>query len=217
MMRSDYLALVLIAVGFALGAYFYADLPDPMPTHFRADGTPDNFTRLPWGAVLLPLVSIGLWGLLKILPAISPREFSMDRFRGAYQTVMVSIIGFMTVVQFILLRTAVDPGFDPSPWIRVVVGAILLVVANYVTKTEPNFFFGVRTPWTLANEEVWFRTHRQAAYWLAACGVLMLVSAWLTIPLALVLGFVVLAAIWLVVYSYIAYVRVNKTTDGHSP
>jgi len=214
MKRSDYLALALIAAGFALGVYFYGDLPDPMPTHFGVDGVPDNYTALPWGAFILPLVSLGVWGLMRLLPAISPREFSMDRFKGAYEVVIVSVIGFLVVIQFILLRTAIEPGFDPSLWVRLVVGAIFLVIANYITKTEPNFFFGIRTPWTLANEEVWFRTHRQAAYWFAASGIITILSAPFALGIYLMLGFTIFAALWLVVYSYVVYVRLDRESTS---
>jgi len=96
MKRSDYLALALIVIGFTLGAYYHGDLPDPMPTHYDADGQPDGFTALPWGAFILPLISIGLWVIMKILPAISPKEFSMHPFAGTFETVIVAVIGVMS-------------------------------------------------------------------------------------------------------------------------
>lgn len=213
MKRNDIIALALIAAGFALGAFYYADLPDPMPTHFGPGGKPDDFTALPWGAFIVPLISIGVWGLMRLLPAISPREFSMNRFRGAFDAVILSVVGFLTLVQFILLRTAINPGFDPSMWIQLLVGGILLIVANFMTKTRPNFFFGIRTPWTLASEEVWFRTHRQGAWFLAAIGVVAMVTAPFGAGLYLLIGLVVFSALWLVVYSYIAYVRLDNDSD----
>ncbi len=210
MKRSDYLALALIVFGFALGAYYYGDLPDPMPTHYGPDGQPDGFTALPWGAFILPAISVGLWAIMKVLPAISPKEFSMHRFAGAFETVIVAVIGFMTLLQFAMLRTAIEPEFNVRLWVQMVVGGILLVIANYITKTQPNFFFGIRTPWTLANEEVWFRTHRQAAWWFAGLGILALASAPFPSGLYLTIVATIGAAIWLVAYSYIIYVRLDR-------
>ena len=153
--------------------------------------------------------------LLKILPAISPKEFAMDRFRGAFAAVIVGVVGVLTAIQFILLRTAIDPTFNPLSWIQVMVGAIFLVTANYITKTEPNFFFGIRTPWTLANEEVWFRTHRQAGYLLALAGIISILTAPFEIGLIVMVAVSISTALWLVVYSYILYVKINK--NGGQP
>ena len=58
MKRTDYLAWAFIGFGFGLGAWFYGDLPDPMPTHFNAQGLADGYTALPWGAFIIPLITI---------------------------------------------------------------------------------------------------------------------------------------------------------------
>lgn len=40
---------------------------------------------------------------------------------------------------------------------------LFVVVGNVLGQIRPNFFVGIRVPWTLADEEVWRRTHRLAA------------------------------------------------------
>jgi uncharacterized membrane protein len=217
MKHSSVIAASTIAVGFVITAWFYGDLPDPMPTHFGADGKPDNYTALPWGAFIMPLAAIATWLLALLLPVISPKEFSMERFRPAFEIVMLSIVSFLTVTQYILLRSAIDPQFDPSTWIQVLLGVLFLVLANYMTKTEPNFFFGIRTPWTLASKEVWFRTHRQAGYGFAAVGILTLLTAPLESGLVVALGAILLLVIWLVAYSYLAYRRLGATQSTSTP
>jgi uncharacterized membrane protein len=210
MKRNDMVSLALIGTGFILGGLYYGDLPDPMPTHYGIDGNPDRFTALPYGAFIVPLAALIAWGVMKLVPRISPREFSMSRFMRAYEAVIVSVMGFLAVVQFIVLRSAMDPSFNQTLWIQLIVGAILLVVANYMTKTRPNFFFGIRTPWTLANEEVWYRTHRQGAWWLAGMGITAMVTAPFGFGLYLLLGLTGIAVVWLFAYSYIVYSRLER-------
>ncbi len=210
MKATDVLSWGLIAMGFGLAAFFYADLPDPMPIHFRADGSPDRYAALPWGAVIVPLITVAVYALMRILPVISPKEFSMERFSRAYESVVIAVLAFMVLVQFVLLRTAVEPAFNVVPWIGVLIGGLLLVIANYMTKTQPNFFFGIRTPWTLANEEVWFKTHRQAAYLFALAGLVLIVTAPFGTAIYLSVGFIIAAALWLVLYSYLIYQRLTK-------
>jgi uncharacterized membrane protein len=37
---------------------------------------------------------------------------------------------------------------------------LFLILGNSFGKIRPNYFVGLRTPWTLNNEEVWMRSHR---------------------------------------------------------
>ena len=43
-----------------------------------------------------------------------------------------------------------------------VTGLLMIFVGNMMPKIKQNFYFGIKTPWTLADEENWFKTHRLA-------------------------------------------------------
>jgi hypothetical protein len=49
------------------------------------------------------------------------------------------------------------------------------VLGNYLGKTTRNFFLGIRTPWTLASDEVWRRTHRLGGWTMVGAGVALVV------------------------------------------
>jgi uncharacterized membrane protein len=34
------------------------------------------------------------------------------------------------------------------------------LLGNYLTTVQPNYFIGIRTPWALESDIVWFKTHR---------------------------------------------------------
>jgi len=56
---------------------------------------------------------------------------------------------------------------------RAIIGGVCLLLAllgNLMGKVRRNFYIGVRTPWTLANERVWNATHRFAGKTLVAGG-----------------------------------------------
>jgi uncharacterized membrane protein len=93
---------------------------------------------------------------------------------------------------------------------RAVGGAAFLffmVIGNFLGKVRRNFYIGVRTPWTLVDERVWYATHRfTAKLWTAGsalCFILVLASqpswTWLSGSAAL--------AIAPIAYSFIAYKR----------
>jgi uncharacterized membrane protein len=65
--------------------------------------------------------------------------------------------------------------FSAQEWVirRIIPEAVFLflaVLGNLTKNVKPNFFIGIRTPWTLMDEEVWRRTHREMAKWLFAGG-----------------------------------------------
>jgi len=52
------------------------------------------------------------------------------------------------------------------------VGMLLIVIGNIMPRTRPNWFVGIRTPWTLSSDRVWERTHRFGGQLLVAAGAL---------------------------------------------
>ena len=86
--------------------------------------------------------------------------------------------------------------------------AFLAIMGNMMYNIKPNFFIGIRTPWTLKNEEVWRRTHRfgSVAMFLAGLGAFIFLLASpqssfeYLLPLVVVVGAIIPA-----IYSYIVY------------
>jgi uncharacterized membrane protein len=69
---------------------------------------------------------------------------------------------------------------------------------------------GVRTPWTLANEEVWEQTHRLAAWLFVASGLFGMLTALVGLPLYLCFAGIMVAALVPVVYSLVLYKRLER-------
>ena len=88
------------AAGFAVSVVAYPRLPNPMPTHWNLQGVADGFAPKPWGPFIAPIVSVGMLGLFAILPRLSPKGFEMDRFQGAYDTVVTALLAFLLLVPF---------------------------------------------------------------------------------------------------------------------
>lgn len=211
--RYNSLSLGLIVLTFAVTAVMYTTLPDPFPTHFGLDGKADRFQPLPWGVLILPLATLGTWLVLRVLPHISPRGFRMDEFMDAYNAIVLAVVGFLCVMQVDLLWRTSQGLTTLGSWVPIGVGVILCVTGNFLNKTRPNFFMGIRTPWTLADPEVWSRTHRLAGWAFTAVGLTLIftslfssiaIAVGATVTLSLVL------AIILVVYSYVIYRKLDR-------
>jgi uncharacterized membrane protein len=97
-------------------------------------------------------------------------------------------------------------------------GAMFIVIGNFLGKTRSNWFFGIRTPWTLASDRSWSRTHRLGGQLFVALGLLTLAVTVLLDPMIatwVMLGGLALPVAWLVAYSYMAWRDdPNRETGG---
>jgi len=210
--RADVLGLALIGGVVVLAATLYGRLPATVPTHWNWAGQPDGFMRKPLGAFLLPLVAAVTWAVLAVLPALSPRGFSMERFRGTYDVLRTTIVGFLVLVATAQLLVAAGWRLRLDVVIPVAVGLLLAILGNYMGKVRRNFFVGIRTPWTLASEEVWLRTHRVAGGLFAAAGAIVAAAGVLGASRWVLPVSVGIAALGSVAISYVYYLRLEGRT-----
>lgn len=171
-----WIPLVLIVVAFAASAAVYGRLPDPMPTHWNLAGEVDGWTSLPWGAFVLPLMLVAMWGIFQVLPLIDPRKDNYAKFRGTYEILILTITTFMLGVHLVVLAKALGSDISIDRLVPIGVGVLLVVIGNIMPRTRPNWFVGIRTPWTLSSDRVWERTHRFGGQLLVAAGALTVLA-----------------------------------------
>ncbi|MEZ4364105.1 MAG: SdpI family protein [Kofleriaceae bacterium] len=93
-------------------------------------------------------------------------------------------------------------------------GGLLVVFGNFMGKLTRNFFVGIRTPWTLASEEVWLRTHRLGGKVIVLAGLGLVLSSALGGGFVFVIAAIALVAVIPIVYSYVLYRRLEGFRDG---
>src|SRR5256885_13287333 len=148
-----------------------------------------------------------IWLLLRFLPRIDPRRENYAKFADTYELLINSIITLVAVMQVALLGTALGWPVSMERVVPTLVGLQFIILGNALPRARPNWWFGIRTPWTLSNDRVWARTHRVGGYLLAAAGVVLMLaaarpSAWL---FALGIGAVMVASFGSLIYSYVVW------------
>lgn len=204
--RRLYPALV-IGAGFLFSAIVYNRLPSEVPLHWDWEGEVDRYGSRLEGAFLMPAIALGIWIMLTVAPKIDPRRANYQKFRGTYDLVVYGTITMLILLHVLILGSVLGWPISIRRVVPAIVGVLLIVIGNVLPRARSNWWFGVRTPWTLSNERVWAKTHRVAGYLLAVAGVVMLASAafpslvttWLALCAA------VFAAIGSIVYSYLAW------------
>lgn len=177
LLRRYQLALMLVVLAFLLVAVAFRRLPQEIPVHWGADGQANGWLEKPWGALVLPVVTLVTTLLLIVAPALIPGGFKVASPPRFYPIVVAALAGFLVFVTGVQLLVATG---SPLNLQRLVVGAaggLLAVTGNYLGKVPRNHLIGIRTPWTLSSEFVWERTHRFAGPVFVLCGVALLLYA----------------------------------------
>jgi uncharacterized membrane protein len=120
--------------------------------------------------LLLPGVAVVVLGAASVFPRIDPKGAGYAEFLDTYWLIMNTIVLFIAVVQALVLATALGAPVSLSRYAGVGAGGAFMVAGNYVSRLRPNWFIGIRTPWTLSSESVWKQTHRMAGRLLVAGG-----------------------------------------------
>jgi uncharacterized membrane protein len=212
------LAIFLMALAAALYVSFVEvdRLPEQVPTHWDINFRPDRFTPREqiWTHLLLFPAVMGLMLLLAVgLPWLSPRHFQVEDFRATWDYIMMLVVGLFGYLFAVYLWNLLSGGQDPEVFGKAFLAGFFVAFAlmgNVMGKVQRNFWMGVRTPWTLASETVWARTHREAAWTFVAAGLLGLVGLLLDVPFWVCFLGVMAAALWPVLYSLLLYKRLER-------
>jgi immunity protein, SdpI family len=207
-MRRTY-SLVLIAAAYLYGIALYGRLPERVPRHLSLSGNADAWTSRAIAVWLVPTIALGIWLVLRWLPAIDPRRANYAKFQGAYDFMVDATVTVLVAVHLGTLAAAIGLPVHVEQVAMAGLGFALVLIGNLLPLTRSNFFAGIRTPWTLSSDRVWERTHRFGGYLFAAAGVVTFVAAFLgpKVSAAATAISVGAAAVASVLYSYIVWRR----------
>jgi uncharacterized membrane protein len=211
---SILIALLLIAV--AMSAAAYPRLPAQVAIHWNWRGDADGFGPRWLLALMVPASASLIVALLSVLPMIGPMRREFPRWRSAYGRICVAVVAALTLCHAALLSSALGRPVDVPMVMLLILGVMLAVIGNLLGKVRRNFWVGIRTPWTLASDAVWERTHRIGARLTVAHG-LALAAAALLLPtwagLSVLLGGTIMLVVWSLVYSCWLYRRMGEVDD----
>jgi uncharacterized membrane protein len=133
-----------------------------VPIHWNAKGEIDQYGSKET-LILLPL----------LLPLLTYLIFAKYH---QLKNVLVMFSSFLSV--FILYLTKNESAADLI-FLLVIVGLLYAASGNYFKTLQPNYFIGIRTPWTLESEEIWKKTHQLSGVIWFIGGILLALSGFL--------------------------------------
>ena len=203
------LICILIVLSMAaLTALVYPALPATITLHWDLHGRPNGFgpPAYLFGNVGLMAFVLLIWGLKAQL---SPARFTVDSFAATYWRIGLLTIVFLAVVHCLLLWVALAPGQTLQRTLAGALAVFIGLAGNVMGKLRRNFWLGVRTPWTLASDRVWYATHRFAGRSMVIGALLSLAAVLAGAPLAASLGLVLAGVLAPLPYSLWLYKKME--------
>ena len=200
---------LVLLIPVLVGLLLWNRLPDPMPSHWNIDGEVDGWSSKAFTVFGLPALMIALQWVCIFATKADPKYEN-------YNPKMLQLALWVCPAIGLLLCSMVYPAaLGYSVPIETVMplfmGALFMVIGNWLPKCKQTYTMGIKLPWTLDNEENWNATHRFGGKVWFFGGILTMLTAfrgsfWLLM--------VILAAMVILptVYSYLYYRKHKKET-----
>ena len=170
------LVLILTAV---MTLVVYPMMPDVVPSHWNAAGDLNGTLPKFWGLILIPVLMCFFCGLLVVLPRVDPLRENYKNFQASYDGFILVFAAFFFFVQLEIILWGLGIRISPNLIMPVMIGILFIYIGYLLEHAEPNWFVGIRTPWTMSSVSVWKKTHLMGAKLFKLAGVASILRQYL--------------------------------------
>lgn len=204
---------VVVAGLLALSAWAWFQLPADaeIPIHWGADGQADGYAPKTIGLFLMPLLTAGVAVLFWLIPVIEPRRAHIEKSGKAFGAMAIGVVILLAAIDVLTVAAALGADLDMTLVVFVGIGALFIVIGNYLPKVRSNYLVGIRTPWTLTSERSWDRTHRLGGRLFMLEGIVLVLLGLIRPPSGILIGTIVGGIVILLVVLFGYSYRVWKT------
>lgn len=204
--KTKIIISLILLLSFIISFYFYPQIPDKMATHWNARGEVNGYMSKLLGTFLIPFILLGLTLVFLTIPKIDPLKENVEKFRKYYDGFIIIFLIFMVSVHLQVVLWNIGIRISPNVIMPVGIGILFFYTGILCENAKRNYFIGIRTPWTLASDRVWDKTHKLGGKLFKIAGIIALVGIFFR-DYALFFALVpaILFSVYTVVYSYLEY------------
>ena len=206
-LKNELPIIAIVALPFIYLAYIWQALPDQVPLHWNIKGEIDRFgdkMELILIPLLLPLL---IYLIFLLVPVIDPKN-KIAKMGNKYGQLKLLLTTFMSILALFILYSVKHRSLANPNYLLLILGILYVIFGNYFKTIKPNYFIGIRTPWTLENEVVWHETHKLAGKLWFVGGIVVVISSLILHKQANFIFFIAVTAVITlipVIYSYIKF------------
>ena len=200
--------IAILVLMFAAAVITWPTAPDRIPVHWNVVGQVDRYGGKIEGLLAVPLVAAATYLLLRFLPRVDPGKANYAAFSTTYTVMRVATLLVLGAIYAVIHMWIRGREVSVNTVVPVLVGGLFVLIGALMGKLRPNWFVGIRTPWTLSSKNAWVRTHRAGGWLFIAHGLMLMLVMPFANPqrafLVLVVGVSVIAG-WSMIYSYMVW------------
>jgi uncharacterized membrane protein len=209
-MNKKKLVFIIITLCFVVGFYFYNLMPEQMASHWDAQGQVNGYVSKDFGVFFFPVLLLILSLFLLYIPNIDPLKKNIEKFRDDYEMFVVWFTVFFFYVYILTLLWNLGIVFNMNMVLMPAFAVLFYYMGVLLEKAKRNYFIGIRTPWTLASDKVWDKTHKLGAKLFKVTGLLALFSIFFyNYAFFFVFIPIIGSSLYLVIYSYYEFKKEN--------
>jgi uncharacterized membrane protein len=209
---------LFVAVPLIYLAIVWNSLPAKIALHFTLEGIPDRFGSKNEFLIMIltiTVVNIAVYLLLTNIYRIDPKKYAIEN-KTRLNRIAFAVAIFMAALLCVIIYSSTHDNIKFSTkLIFAGVGLLFCFIGNYMHNIKPNYFAGIRLPWTLENEDNWRKTHLLGGKLFFAGGLLITVICLFTpVTVSIIAFFTITIAITLIpcIYSYRLYKKQKNLT-----
>ncbi|RPK08370.1 SdpI family protein [Priestia endophytica] len=211
-MKKHVFPLIILSLSILCWVIFYNKLPSQIPMQWGVDGTVNSYAPKLQAAFTHNGILLFLYALLVLSPKMDPRKQNYPKFSRSYRIITLAIMLVLFLLNISVLLASLGYNLNVTTITPILVGILFIILGNYMQTVKPNFFIGIRTAWTLSNEQVWRKTHRLGSKLFILGGILFFVTPFVPEQLLFPLIISIILAVVLIptLYSYVQYRKITK-------
>ncbi len=156
--------IIIVVCPLIYLALIWRTIPDIIPVHYSMHFEPDRMDNkrqlwIPTG--IIAGVSLILYFLLLNIRKIDPKQKSAPE-SSIFKRLAIGIVIFLTALNFIIILSANQRINLMEKSLFPLLGLLFAFIGNYMSNIKPNYFAGIRLPWTLSSDYNWRKTHQFA-------------------------------------------------------
>lgn len=168
MKKNSWLTLIIIIIALVPLAYLaiiWNSIPQTIAMHYDAHMHPDRMgskTELWIPTSIIAVISIFVFFLLNNIRRIDPKRYG-DNQSSTFNKIAAVIVVFIAALNIMIIVSTIKGTFVMQRFMFPMLGLLFAVIGNYMNNIKPNYFAGIRLPWTLSDDDNWRQTHHLAS------------------------------------------------------
>ncbi|MBE5839403.1 SdpI family protein [Butyrivibrio sp.] len=204
--RTLIIASVITILPIIIGIFLWNSLPDVMATHFGADNEGNGFSSKAFAVIGIPMLLLAVEWIGALVTAHDPRKQNISPKMFSIMLWIVPVISIVATATMYSYNLGYK--MNITFFAELVMGLAFVVLGNYLPKARQNYTIGIKTPWTLSNEDIWNRTHRLAGYLWVVGGITIVVFSLIGFTkVYLMIAIIAVMAVIPYIYSYSLQVK----------